>query len=124
MNDQFQTELENRNKIERKKSVENPAVDVTQKTVDMEVLLALPQDLREQVLEEYKSQGYYIPNKSVDSLSPQPGPSNVHINYEKIATDIYQSRKTSEVEIVDLEAEDNDINFENLSYSQVRHFLS
>ncbi|KAB7498160.1 DNA repair protein REV1 [Armadillidium nasatum] len=114
MNNQFQTELEN-----RKKSVENSATDVAQKTVDMEVLLALPQDLREQVLEEYKSQGYYIPNKSVDSLSPQPGPSNVHINYENIATDIYQSRKTSEVEVVDLEAEDNDVNFENLSYSQI-----
>lgn len=52
------------------------------KSIDMEVLLALPEDMRDQVIAEYKQQGYIIPTLPIGKDSsttcmavPQPQPS-------------------------------------------------
>ena len=53
-------------------------------SIDMEVLMALPEDMRDQVIAEYRQQGYSVPksyHKAVDdgnSESPSPQPSTSH----------------------------------------------
>uniref|UniRef100_A0A6A7FQN7 DNA repair protein REV1 n=1 Tax=Hirondellea gigas TaxID=1518452 RepID=A0A6A7FQN7_9CRUS len=45
--------------IPQSKSIENVA-----KTIDIEVLNQLPEDMRKQIIEEYRQQGYIIPNEA------------------------------------------------------------
>ncbi|XP_064084428.1 DNA repair protein Rev1-like [Macrobrachium nipponense] len=69
-------------------------------TIDLEVLMALPEDMREQVIAEYRQQGYVVPKsvKAVNSCVPQPGTSHSlnEFNYEGCVRSQDQPENTRE----------------------------
>ncbi|XP_068226891.1 DNA repair protein Rev1-like isoform X1 [Palaemon carinicauda] len=54
---------------------------VNKGTMDEEVLMALPEDLREQVIAEYRQQGYSVP-ESFSSMNKAPKPGTSHSSSE------------------------------------------
>lgn len=77
-------------------------------TIDLEVLMALPEDMREQVIAEYRQQGYAVPKsvKAVNSV-PQPGTSNsLHeFNFEGCVKSQGQPEDTRESSVKTIQQE-------------------
>lgn len=59
----------------KKTSSSNSSVPKEKNSIDMEVLQALPKEMREQVIAEYRQQGYVIPTQTFGDKEGEPQPS-------------------------------------------------